>query len=149
MKVFKGCGNERYFIITTDGFAFPLPHSLTPQTWLSPLQLTVYGFPFSTKQVRTDDYGRTAGGLYLSGRLTGPETRMTETGMHLEAERIRAFVQKAAWLQRSDRASLELLPGSDIDLKPDGKNSAVAVLDVVVVARNRKWIGADGREVTG
>ncbi|GAA5513658.1 hypothetical protein Dcar01_02402 [Deinococcus carri] len=140
-----GDPNEGYTVITVDSFGYPLPLTLRPPYWLPSLQPVVHRFPMTLRQTRTDDYLRTAGGLLLEGPLVGT----TETDMHLNAEQLRWYVQRAAWLQRADRASLALLPGSDIELKPDGSKSKRAALGVLLVAAELRWIGPDGREVTG
>lgn len=139
------CSGEIYTIITEAGFGFPLPATLKPAYWLAALEPNVHRFPMSSRQTRTDDYGRAAGGLMLEGDFMG----QTETQMHEGAGFIRGFVIQAAWLQRANRASLELLPGSDIELKPNGESSRKATLGILVAAEDQEWIAPDGRRVTG
>lgn len=128
------------------GYGYRLPLTLAPVHWLAPLHPAVHGFALSPQQVRSDDYGRDAVPLVLEGPLAAD----SEAELHRLAGEVRAWVRRAAWLQRRvDGAVTPLLDGSDIELTPDGPASRKGKLRCVFVQADRRWLNPQGVEVTG
>ena len=140
------CENDYWVVIDAQGYGYRLPLTLVPGHWLAPLHPNVRGFVMNPQQVRTDDYGRDAVPLVLEGTLRAD----TEAELHRLAGEIRAWVRRAAWLQRrTDGAITRLLEGNDIEFTPDGAASRKGKLRVVLVQADRRWLDPHGQEVTG
>lgn len=134
-----------FHVIDAAGYAHPLPCSLRPEHWLGSLHPDVHGFTFSSLQVRTDDYRRDAQPLVLSGSISAK----TPAELHDLATNLRVWVQGARWLQRSETGAVtRLLEGGDIESRP-GKTPLLAELRVVLVQADRRWLDANGKEVSG
>lgn len=137
--------SERFLIITRSLYAFPLPDPLKPGYWVSPPSPAVHGFPMSSQQVRTDDYQRTAEVFRLECKLRAP----TEQALIEMTERYGMIVRDAFYLQRAGWGLLQLLEGSEVDLKPDGNKSNEGIFGVTLAAQNRKWLRPDGSVILG
>lgn len=133
-----------FHLIDAEGYAHPLPCTLRPGHWLAGLRPRVHGFAMNPAQVRTDDYGREAAPLVLEGDLK----TASPAQLHTQADNLREVVRRARWLHREETgASTRLLEGNDIELDP--KTPLHSRVRMVLVQADRRWFGADGREVSG
>lgn len=145
MRRLRRSNCERFLIITREGYGFPLPEGMKPGFWVEAPSPTVHAFTLSAEQSRTDDYQRPASAYRIEGTLEAA----TEAALMETAEMFGVIVRQGLYLQRAGWGVLQLLDGSEIDLKPKDQQSNVGTFGVTCVSKSRKWLRPDGSVILG